>query len=194
MSCTSGTRAGSRTAPSPPTRFVNTRCRSRTSSSSVGAAMLVVACNSADVRGARRAAGPLRHPGRRRHRAGAARRGCRSRATGRVGVIGTVGTIASGAYQTSGRAPGVGRRAHLRRLSGFRRVRGIRRSRLRSGARARRAAARARPRGEGRHPRPRLHALSVVGPHHRGRDGTRRGPGVERGRDRVRGAYDAGGG
>ena len=105
--------------------------------------MIVVACNSASAAALdhlrEHVAVPVTgviEPGIR-----AARRTTR---TGRIGVIGTVGTIASGAYQRAAAAIDPSLDAHVRGVPGLRRVRRGRRRRLRSGARARRAAARAR--------------------------------------------------
>ena len=145
-------------------------------------------------RGGRRARAPAvdpRRPGHRRDRARTAGRAPghpqrpgrrhRHRRDDRLGRV------------PAGRATGAGEpgRAHVRGVPRLRRVRRGRRRRLRPGARARRAAAGAGASRGHRHPRARLHALSVAGPYDRRRDGPRRGAGLERGRDRLRGARPA---
>ena len=113
--------------------------------------------------------------------------------TGRVGVIGTVGTINSGAYQAAVAVRGARRGPGRVGLPRVRRVRRTWRVRLRTGPRAGHRAARPGPGGRGRRAAARLHALPVPGTHAVGRHGSRRRAGVERGRDRVRGApTDAG--
>ena len=65
-------------------------------------------------------------------------------------------------------------------LPRLRRVRRAGRDRQRAGPRAGRAAAGPAGAGQGRHPAARLHPLPVPGPHHRRRDGPRRGAGRPR--------------